>query len=74
MTASSTRWISRQAVTGSSRRAAGLLVFDFGLFPGNTPELGVLLLTNGDRGAGASGGATEPTEALVFTAPGVVVP
>ena len=49
-------------------------VYDFGPFPGNTPELGVMLITNGDRGTGARGGATESTEVLVLTAPGVVVP
>ncbi len=42
-------------------------VFDFGPFPGNTPELGVMLVTNGDRGPGARGGATDATEALIFT-------
>ena len=44
-----------------------LLVTDYGPFPGNTPELGVMLVTNGDRGAGARGGATQATEALLFT-------
>ncbi len=43
-------------------------VDDYGLFPGNTNELGILLFTNGDRGAGARGGATEDTEALMFIA------
>ena len=61
-------------VPGNTNNPAGLFVFDFGPFPGNTPELGVLLFTNGDRGTGARGGATESTEALVFTVPGVVVP
>jgi hypothetical protein len=42
-------------------------VFDFGTFPGNSPELGILLFTNGDRGTGAHGGATQETEALLFT-------
>jgi minor extracellular serine protease Vpr len=46
-----------------------LTVVDFGAFPGNTPELGVMLFTNGDRGAGARGGATQATEALLFSAP-----
>ena len=46
--------------------AGALDVFDFGPFPGNTPELGVMLYTNGDRGTGARGGATEDTEALLF--------
>lgn len=44
-----------------------LNVFDFGSFPGNTEELGLMLFTNGDRGAGNRGGATEDTEALLFT-------
>jgi subtilisin family serine protease len=48
-----------------------LQVYDFGPFPGNSPELGLLLLTNGDRGAGARGGATKDTEALVFKVPGL---
>ena len=48
---------------------AGLAVYDFGPWPGNTPELGLLLITNGDRGAGARGGATKATEALLFTRP-----
>jgi hypothetical protein len=46
-----------------------LSVYDFGLFPGNSPELGLMLITNGDRGAGNRGGATEDTEALLFLAP-----
>ena len=41
-------------------------VIDFGPFPGNTQELGVLLITNGDRGPGNRGGATQGTEALLF--------
>ena len=43
-----------------------MTVTDFGPFPGNTPELGVMLFTNGDRGAGARGGATADTEALII--------
>jgi subtilisin family serine protease len=46
--------------------AGSIDVYDFGAFPGNTPELGVLLFTNGDRGNGARGGATRRTEALVI--------
>ena len=42
-------------------------VVDFGLFPGNTDELGLMLITNGDRGTGARGGATQATEALLIT-------
>ena len=40
-------------VPGNTYDPAGLSVYDFGLFPGNTPELGVMLFTNGDRGPGA---------------------
>jgi subtilisin family serine protease len=54
-------------VPGNASDPAGLQVFDFGPFPGNSPELGILLFTNGDRGAGARGGATQETEALLFT-------
>jgi hypothetical protein len=43
-----------------------MLVIDFGPFPGNSPELGVMLLTNGDRGGGFRGGATQDTEAKLF--------
>ena len=43
-----------------------MTVVDFGPFPGNSPELGVMLVTNGDRGDGARGGATQDTEALLF--------
>ena len=43
-------------------------VLDFGPLPGNTPELGVMLIGNGDRGTGARGGSTQATEALLFDA------
>lgn len=56
-------------VPGRSANPAGLAVYDFGPFPGNTPERGLLLITNGDRGAGNRGGATESTEALLLLAP-----
>jgi hypothetical protein len=45
-----------------------MTVIDFGAFPGNSAEQGVMLITNGDRGAGARGGATQDTEALLFEA------
>jgi subtilisin family serine protease len=54
-------------VPGKTNDANALGVFDFGPFPGNTPELGLMLFTNGDRGTGARGGATKATEALLFT-------
>ena len=54
-------------VSGKTYDAAGLPIYDFGPWPGNTPEVGVMLIGNGDRGAGARGGATQATEALLFT-------
>jgi hypothetical protein len=56
-------------VPGKTNDLNGLAVYDFGLFPGNSPELGLLLFTNGDRGAGSRGGATQSTEALLFFVP-----
>lgn len=56
-------------VAGNTYDAAGLSVYDFGVWPGNTPDLGLILVTNGDRGAGARGGATQDSEALLFMAP-----
>lgn len=41
-------------------------VQDYGAFPGNTAELGIMLITNGDRGNGNRGGATQATEALLL--------
>jgi len=55
-------------VPGNTDDPAGLAVYDFGSFPGNTPEQGLMLITNGDRGSGARGGATQDTEALLFRA------
>ncbi len=46
-----------------------LTVVDFGPFPGNSPELGTMLFTSGDRGGGNRGGATAATEAILFEAP-----
>lgn len=45
-----------------------LTVIDFGPFPGNSPEEGLMLITNGDRGTGARGGATQATESMLFFA------
>ena len=55
-------------VPGNSNDADALEVTNFGLLPGNTPELGLMLVTNGDRGAGNRGGATQATEALLLMA------
>jgi hypothetical protein len=54
-------------VLGNTYDPIGLAVYDYGSWPGNTPELGLMLVTNGDRGSGARGGATQDTEALLFT-------
>ena len=54
-------------VPGYTNDPAGLTVLDFGPLPGNTPEEGLLVFTNGDRGGGARGGATDATQYLVFT-------
>jgi hypothetical protein len=53
-------------IPGKSEDA--MTVIDYGPLPGNTDELGVLLFTNGDRGGGDRGGATQATEALLFEA------
>ena len=55
-------------VPGKTYDANGLSVFDFGAFPNNTPELGLMLITNGDRGAGNRGGAVQQSEAMLFMA------
>ena len=54
-------------VPGNTYDPAGLSVFDYGPFPGNSPEEGLMLVTIGDRGSGAGGGATDATEVLIFT-------
>ena len=54
-------------VPGKTNNPGGLEIYDYGPFPGNSQELGVMLITNGDRGFGNRGGATQDTEALLFT-------
>ena len=56
-------------VAGKTNDPTALPVYDFGPFPGNSPERGLMLITNGDRGSGNRGGATPATEALLFLAP-----
>lgn len=41
-------------------------VTDFGTFPGDTAQYGLMVFTNGDRGSGARGGANQATEALLL--------
>jgi hypothetical protein len=43
-------------------------VTDRGSFDGNSDELGVMLITNGDRGSGKRGGATQVTELKLLLA------
>jgi subtilisin family serine protease len=50
----------------AGKSTGSLNVIDFGVLPGNSAELGVMMLTNGDRGAGNRGGATQQTEAMLF--------
>jgi subtilisin family serine protease len=54
-------------VPGKTNGSGALEIYDFGPWPGNSPELGVLLFTNGDRGGANRGGATQATETLLFT-------
>lgn len=44
-------------------------IFDFGAAGNNPTEVGVMFFTNGDRGEGNRGGATEETEAVFVVAP-----
>jgi len=55
-----------QDIPGKS--SGTMTVYDYGPWPGNSPELGVMLVTNGDRGSENHGGATKLTEALLFRA------
>ena len=43
-----------------------MTVTDLGPSSGTSDALGILLFTNGSRGAGSHGGATQETEALIF--------
>lgn len=47
-------------------QSGAMSVIDFGEAGTNPGELGLMIFTNGDRGAGNRGGATEETEALLF--------
>ena len=49
-------------------QAGTVTVSDVGAFDGNSGELGVMLITNGDRGAGNRGGATQASELLLLRA------
>lgn len=41
-------------------------VVDYGVWPGNTPDLGIMITTDSDRGAGARGGAVQIVETLIL--------
>jgi hypothetical protein len=48
-------------------------IVDYGPWPGNSPELGIMLLTNGDRGSGARGGATDWTDTVYIGVKGAAM-
>ncbi len=56
-------------VPGNTNDPSGLAIFEFAPTPGNSPELGVMMITNGDRGGGNRGGATDASETLLFFSP-----
>ena len=65
----------RFAASAAGDLAAGttatVTVNDFGAIPGTTPELGVMIQTDGDRcSTGNCGGATKSTEVLLVAPPG----
>ncbi|MCP4303752.1 MAG: S8 family serine peptidase [bacterium] len=62
------RYVATDIADIAPRERGNVEVTDFGPFPGNTEELGLMLFTNGDRGAGARGGATFDTEAHLIYA------
>ncbi len=57
----------------AAKSDGSMVVVDFGQFPGTTGETGILLITNGDRGAASRGGATQATEAITFGPPGAII-
>ena len=55
--------------------ASGTLeIQDLGPLLGATPELGVMVVTNSDRGEGHRGGATQDSETLLLLLPNVFLP
>lgn len=61
------RWVAEATdVPGRSTVGDALRVTDYGASPGNTPDLGLMVFANGDRGAGNRGGATQATEVLLL--------
>jgi len=66
------RFFAAPAADLAGSTSGNVTVFDFGQLPGTTPELGVMIQTDGDRcaTAGNCGGATKDTEALLVAPPG----
>ena len=57
---------------GNNGIPSGLSVYDYGLFPGNSPERGLMLITNGDhgavkRGAGSQTGSLQAHDGIPVT-------
>ena len=50
----------------ASEESGTITVSDRGAFAGNSEELGVMLITNGDRGPGNRGGATKESELMLL--------
>lgn len=55
------RYFAETVEIGPTWRGS-IKVSDFGSLNGNSDELGIMLFTNGDRGSGKRGGATQDTE------------
>lgn len=66
------RYFAVPASDLAANTSGNVTVYDFGQLPGTTPELGVMIQTDGDRcaSAGNCGGATKNTEALLIAPPG----
>jgi minor extracellular serine protease Vpr len=52
----------------AGKSGGSMAVYDFGALEGNTEELGIMLITNSDRGSGNRGGAVQENEAMLFMA------
>jgi len=52
----------------AGKSGGSMAVYDFGQLPGNSEELGIMLITNSDRGSGNRGGAVQESEAMLFMA------
>jgi hypothetical protein len=61
------RYVAPPGDLGSGE-SGPLTVTDRGAFEGNSPELGLMVISNADRGEGNRGGATQETELIVLRA------